>query len=294
VTRSATDVIRRGIELTLRNWPLLLIRIAEQIIATMLIFGAIVAIIVPIAVSAGLGKWDLQHLPDNPAEVVWTLFIEHWLLVAFVIGVMTVLFGVIIALHSFVQAGATDVYLDGTFSGERWLRGGARGWWRVFWIYNLGWLVASVIVLIPLLPIAAIVGVGGANAGSIALSCLLLALWFFIALLVSVFTAVWVLKAIVLCMRRNLGARESLADARRVLRLEPAVHAAVAFIIFVFWIGGLGLFGFASAGMSFGGHHGAAPFELFFAPAQLAVSLVQTVWSVAAESCFLASFTAIE
>ena len=56
MSRGATDVLRRGFELTLANWPLLLIRVAEQVIGMIIMIGALVAAVIPIAVSAGLGE----------------------------------------------------------------------------------------------------------------------------------------------------------------------------------------------------------------------------------------------
>ena len=70
--RSATDVLRRGFDSTLANWPMILIRIAEGIVFVGIILVSIVAAIVPIAVSAGISRYDVTNAA-NPAEAVAAL-----------------------------------------------------------------------------------------------------------------------------------------------------------------------------------------------------------------------------
>jgi hypothetical protein len=292
VSRSVPDILRRGFELTIANWPLLLIRVAEQVIGMIIMIGAVVAAVIPIAVSAGLGDWSLDRLPEDPAAIFWTLLIDHWGLLLFVLAILTVVLAIVLAIHSFVNAGSADVYLAGTFTSERFFGGAKRGWWRVFWIYNLAWLVAGIIVLIPLLPIPLVIARVGANTTSMVISCSILALWGFFAFLVAVAVAVWIVKAIVLTMQRDLSARDALREARRLIRARFGPYAAVAFILYVLWIGGFGVLSGASMGFSAGGHHG--PYAMFFAPAQMAMSLLQSCWSAVMESLFLASFAAFD
>src|SRR6185436_11893984 len=69
--RSVTDLIRRGFDSMLANWPLVLIRIGEVVVLTAIAIAAIVATLVPIFVSAGLSKvdWsDTEHAPEALAE----------------------------------------------------------------------------------------------------------------------------------------------------------------------------------------------------------------------------------
>lgn len=304
--RSVTEVIRGGFDLTVANWPLLLLRIAEHVVIAMIAIASILAIIVPIAVSAGLGHFTLDQPGDvDVRDVILGLLMQHWLLLLFVLLVITAVLVVFVALHSFVQAGCAQVYVTRalqpatgglrarptSFSIDRFLAGGKRGWLPVFWIYNIAWLFAGVVLLVPILPIPFLIALTGESTGSIVVGCVLLALWAFFAIMVALATALWTMKAIVVSMTRNLDARASLKEARRAIRAEPGSHFAVGFIMLVIWFGGTALIGTVSGVMSIG--H-ATPLALLTAPLQIFVSLINAVFSSALESWFLASFISME
>ena len=155
---SATDVIRRGFDNTLANWPLLLIRIGEGIVMMILVVGAVLAIIIPVIVSLGLNATAFEN-PADVAEMLLGTLIDRWMVIVYVIAVVTLVLAVLVALHSFVEAGSARVYIDGeriagpaalgprerfkVFSADRWLEGGKRDWWSVFWIYNFACLAIS-------------------------------------------------------------------------------------------------------------------------------------------------------
>lgn len=290
--RNAADVLRRGFEITVANWPLLLIRITEHILFFILAIASVVAIVVPIAVSAGLGHFEID--PDNPngaAGIIAQALIDHWPLLLFILAIITIVLIVFVALHSFVQAGSAEVYLADAFTVDRFMAGGKRGWGPVFWIYNIAWLYAGVVLLLPLLPVPFIIYLIGESMAAIVVGCGLLVVWGFFAVLVGLATVLWTMKAVVIAMTRNLPARESLAEARRVIRLEPGAHFAVGFIMLVIWFGGSALIGMFSAFASIG--H-ATPFAVLTAPVHLLLSLLNAVFSAGVESWFLASFISME
>jgi len=300
VKRNAADVLRRGFEITVANWPLLLIRIAEHIVFFILAVASIVAIVVPIAVSAGLGHFEID--PDNPngaAGIIAQALIDHWLLFLFVLVAITVVLIVFVAIHSFVQAGSAEVYVWGqapspvasTFTVDRFMAGGKRGWLPVFWIYNIAWLYAGVVLLVPVLPIPFIIYAIGESMAAIVVGCGLLLVWGCFAVLVGLATALWTMKAVVIAMTRNLPARASLTEAKRLIRLEPGAHFAVAFIMLVIWFGGSALIGMFS-GVTSIGH--ATPFAVLTAPVHLLLSLLNAIFSAGVESWFLASFISME
>jgi len=292
VKRTVAEVIRRGFEITLTSWPLLLIRITEHIVVAIMAIAAIVAIVIPIAVSAGLGHFNID--PDNPngaAGIVAAALVEHWLLFLFILVLVSVVLIIFVAIHSFVQAGSAEVYVAGEFTADRFIAGGKRGWLPVFWIYNIAWLFAGVVLLVPLVPIPFIIFLVGESVGAIVVGCLLLVIWGFFAILVGLATALWTMKAIVVAMTRNLPARESLTEARRLIRLEPGAHFAVGFIMLVIWFGGTALIGTFS-GFSSIGH--ATPLAVITAPLHLALSLLNAIFSAGVESWFLASFVSME
>ena len=53
----------------LTNWPLIAIRIAENFLFVLIIIGSIIAAIIPVAVAAGLSRFDLKNA-ENPAAAV--------------------------------------------------------------------------------------------------------------------------------------------------------------------------------------------------------------------------------
>jgi len=292
VKRNAADVLRRGFEITVANWPLLLIRIAEHIVFFILAIASIVAIVVPIAVSAGLGHFEID--PDNPngaAGIIAQALIDHWLLFLFVLVAITVVLIVFVAIHSFVQAGSAEVYVANEFTVDRFMAGGKRGWLPVFWIYNVAWLYAGVVLLVPVLPIPFIIYAIGESMAAIVVGCELLLIWGFFAVLVGLATALWTMKAVVIAMTRNLPGRASLTEAKRLIRLEPGAHFAVAFIMLVIWLGGSAVIGMFS-GVTSIGH--ATPFAIFTAPVHLLLSLLNAIFSAGVESWFLASFISME
>lgn len=293
--RNAADVIRRGFEITVSNWPLLLFRIAEHIVIGLMAIAAILAIIVPIAVSAGLGRFDFSNVDaDNAngiANIIAAALVEHWMLFVFILLVVTVVLIVFVAIHSFVQAGCTEVYADGQFTMDRFLAGGRRGWSPVFWIYNIAWLYAGVVLLVPIVPIPFILYLTGGSTGAMVAGCLLLVIWAFFAVLVCLATALWTMKGIVISIMRHLPAREALAVARREIRADPGSHLVIAFIMMVIWIGGASVIGMFSGVMSIG--H-ATPLAIITAPTHVFLSLLNAIFSAGVESWFLATFVSME
>ena len=52
------------------NWPLIAIRIAESFIFVLIVIGSIIAVIIPIAVAAGLSHFDLKNHPAGRSRRV--------------------------------------------------------------------------------------------------------------------------------------------------------------------------------------------------------------------------------
>jgi hypothetical protein len=298
VKRNVSEVLRRGFELTSRNWPLLLIRVAEHILALIIAVASFIAIVVPVAVSLGLGHISFDKLDSletvdagQVANLIVYALMQHWMLVTFIFLVISVVLLLFVAIHSFVQAGSAEVYIANEFSVDRWMAGGKRGWWPVFWIYNLAWLASSIVLLIPIAPIPFFIRMSGESMGAIVAGCALLAIWGFFAALVAIATMLWTTKAIVLSMTRNLPAREALKEARHAIRADFGRNFAVGFIVFVIWIGGsmfLGLF----SGVLSAGH--TTPLALFTAPAHIVMQFVSALFTAGVESWLLASFISME
>ncbi len=287
MSRSATEVLRGGFDATVRSWQVLLFRIAEHLMMLLLTIAALIAVVVPIFVSIGLSSIDLNAPPDETANTIVAALIDHWKLLGFILLVVTVVLGIFVVLHSFIQAGAAAVYVEETFTSERFLSGAKRGWLPVFWIYNLAWLIAGVVMLIPIVPIPALTIVMEGSASAIIVGCMMLALWAFFAAIIALFTVAWTTKAIAIVAMRDVSARESLRLARKEIRAAFGPHFAVAFVMMVIWLGGSGVIGSISTVMM-AGH--ATPLAIFTAPIHLALTFVQGIFSAGVESWFLASY----
>jgi hypothetical protein len=308
--RSTTDVLRRGFDSMLANWPLIAIRIAESLVFVMIVIGSIVAMIIPIAVTAGLSRFDLKNA-DNPASAVAALIVEHWALIFYIFVIVTVLLIVLVALHSFVEAGNTKVFVDAeraaarvaqpsrdtfrAFAMDRWLLGGRNSWWSIFWIYNIVWAVGGLILLIPLLlTIFGMIAVDEPGP-RVAMGCGGLAITLLFLIPISIVIAIWTQKAIAVCVARTATASESLKLGWDAIRGDFGRHFAVAFIIFVIAFGGamaLSMFTMPISMLRSGS--GAPPFiNIAFAPAQIVTSLAQTILSSAVGLWFLAAYVGL-
>jgi hypothetical protein len=306
--RSATEVLRRGFDSTLANWPLILIRIAEGIVFVGIVIVSIVAAIVPIAVAAGLSRHDVTN-SSNPADAIAAAVLQHWMLIVYVLLILAVVLLVLVAIHSFVEAGTAQVFVDAerraravaapvrqafrAFTIDRWMSGGKAAWWSVFWIYNATWSVAGLIMLIPLILTLAVMFAISDTAARVIAGCGGLVLSFVIMLPVAIIVAIWTQKAITVCVARALTTTDAMRVAWREIRDDFGRHFAVAFVLFIVSFGGAMVISMITAPMSFTAH-GRDPFmSLAFAPMQIFVSIAQTVFSAGIGAWFLASFVTL-
>ena len=303
---SVTDVIRRGFENTIANWPLLIIRVAEGMAMFVIILIAIFAAIVPVAVSLGLGTINTSN-PADAAEYVLDVLMNQWMIIVYVLALATVVLIVLLAIHSLVEAGSATVYIDAeraagrtpnagraqmkVFSGERWWSGARRDWWPVFWIYNIAWAVAGLIILVPFLATLLIMLAVRDNAGVVVgVGCFGMAIGFLIFIVTAVITNIWCQKAIVVCVDRLHRAPGALGEAWREFRADAGRHIGVALILFLLMIVGSGVF----ASISFvGGWNDSATFALALLPLQLIGSIANSIFSAVIQSWFVACFAAL-
>ena len=287
---------------------MILIRIAEGIVFVTIIVLSIVAMIVPIVISAGISRYDVANAA-NPAEAVAALIVQHWMLIVYVLLILTVVLVVLLAIHSFVEAGTAQVFVDAerrakgvtaplrpvfrAFTIDRWMAGGRAGWWSVFWIYNATWSVAALIVLIPLLVTAAAMIVISDTTVKIVAGCGGLVLSGVIMLPIVVIVAIWTQKAIAVCVARALATSDALRVAWREMRDDFGRHFAVAFVLFMVSVGGAIAISMITFPMSFTAQHRDPFMSLAFAPMQIVVSFAQTIFSAGIGAWFLASFVTL-
>ncbi len=305
--RSTTEVLRRGFDSTVANWPLILVRIAEGIVFMMIILGSVVAAIVPVLVAAGISRFGLHGETPSP-DAIATIVVRHAMLILYVLLIISVVLLVLVAIHSFVEAGCAKVYVDAeriagdatpasrdrfrAFTVDRWFAGGRGSWWSVFWIYNIAWSFGGLIVLIPLmltLIFMILVDSGGAR---LAVGCGGLALSFLLMIPVAVIMSIWTQKATAIAVGRSAAAPAALRLGWHEIGSDAGRHIAVALIVLAVSFGGAMLISFATIPMSIARMHQPMP-DLAFAPAQIGLSFVQSIFTSAVGLWFLASYVAL-
>ena len=295
----------------LANWQLIAIRIAESFLFVLIVIGSIVAVIIPIAVAAGFSSFDSIRNAGNPGDAIAALLIGHWALILYILAIITILLVVLVAIHSFVEAGNARIFVDAehkapktlplprdayrTFTMDRWISGGRISWWGVFWIYNVAWSVAGLILLIPLLLSMVAMLLAQENGARVAFGCGGLALTFLIGIPVWVVVAIWTQKAIAVCVARAATAGTALKQAWSGIRADFGRHFAVAFILFVIAFGGAMAISMLTMPMSIMQQtsHGSPFIGLAFAPARVVSSFLQSIFSSAVGLWFLASFVGL-
>jgi hypothetical protein len=309
VKRGVIDTLRRAADDAIANWPLMLLRLGETLIFVILAVAAVFVMLVPIAVSLGLSLANL-HSPED-LENVAGLLAGKWVLLLWAFLAISVLLLIFMAIHSFVEAGSARILVDAeeqagpstegprsryrAFSMERWMAGGVRGWWGVFWIYNLAWGLAGLILLLPLIPTALgmllfreqpplLIGTG----------CIGLALTFVLLIVTAVVTGMWTNRAIVDAALYGTAASESLSRAWKEIRADLGRHIAITAAVIVVAMAGSSFFASFSVFANFGqamDHHGM--FSLITLPLRIVGSLGSTAFSTALTSAYVAAYAAL-
>ena len=305
--RSITDVLRRGLDSTIANWPVIALRIAESLVLVGTVIAAVIVAIVPAIVAAGLSRDEIANSAD-PAGAIVSWLIGHLMLFVWMFALAFIVLGVLIAIHSFVDGGTAQIYVDAeraaarrggsgrdafrAFSIDRWLAGGASSWWRIFWLYNFAWSIGLIFVLVPLL--ITIVGMLAINdtTGRIIIGCAGVAFAVLVLIPVGIITSVWCTKAITICVARSLPARESLRLGWRAVRADLGRHVAVALITFVVSIALNSLISAFSVPMTISQHH-MPSMALIFTPVRLVIGVIQSVIGAAVGSWLMACFVSM-
>lgn len=308
--RGVFDVLRRGVDNTIANWPLILIRLGEMLLFGIMAIVAVIAAIAPILVSVGIEVSRINS-PDDIESAMFALM-ERWILLVWIFVAISVLLLIFVAMHAFVEAGSARVYVDAertagpallgprarfrTFSMERWLAGAKDGWWPVFWIYNLAWGAAGLLLLIPLLPtIAGMLLLRERPPAAIATGCVGLVLTGLLFIFVGAVTGMWVNRSITEWAAHRFGAREALAAGWSAFRGDLGRHLLIFLAVFVAAMAGSSFFAsfsfFAAFGDVFSGNHGM--FNLATLPLRILGSLLNSAFSAIVSAWYLASYAAL-
>lgn len=308
--RGVFDVLRRGLDDTLVNWPLIAIRLGETLLFAVITIVAVIAALLPILVSIGIHLTQIES-PEDAFDAM-LLLSQQWMLLVWIVVVVSFLVLVFVAIHAFVQAGCARVYVDAEkiagpeveaprsrfqlFSVDRFMAGGAGGWWVVFWIYNLAWSLAGLILLVPLVPTMLLMVVFREQPAVMAATgCLGIVVTLLLLIVVGLVTGMWTNRAIATWAVRQADARESLSTAWRALSADLGRHLLIAVAMIVVGMAGSMFFAsfgfFAAFGETLGNHHGM--FSLMTFPLRIAGSVFSSAFSAAVSSWYLASYSAL-
>lgn len=291
--RNPVDLTIRALKSAVANWQLVAIRMVEGVVFVFLTIMALLATIIPVAIKAGLGKLTVAD-SGTAIDILARFLDEQRELILWTFGVLILVTGVMMVVHSLIVAGSARVYLDAehvpgedfaVFRGETFWAAAKRGFWRVFWIYNIAWALAGLLILLPVLFSLVVVLIAHDT-----MSGVILALVFFggavvVSLPIGIITSIWVGRALIDGERGQLPAREALKVARRAIRADLGSHAAVVLLVMIISIGGMMVLSGMANAFSSGGD--------IFNPLQLFGSLAQTLGGSLASAWMLAAFAAL-
>jgi hypothetical protein len=309
VKRGVFDTLRRALDNTIANWPVILLRLGEALLFGLLAILTAISIIVPIALSIGIQFADLVT-PDDLANAILTLG-EKWIIFVWIFVAIMVLLLLFLLVHSFVEAGCARIAIDAdriggpavegprmrfrVFSMERWMAGGIDGWWTLFWIYNFAWGLAGLVMLLPLIPTGLLMlllwDTPEVAAG---LGCFGLVVSAMFVALVAIVTGIWTNRAIAGWAVRRHGARDALAAGWRALELDFARHILIALSILVVAIAGSSFFASFSFFAMFGDSWGSnVAYNVVVMPLRIFSSILSSAFSAAISQWYLASYGAL-
>lgn len=296
---TAFVAMQRGFDNVVANWPLLLIRVAENVVMMLLVVFTILGGVLPL-VFYGAFTQAIQQI-DTPDQMAAAI-IQYPLIVLYLLVVITIAVLAAVVVHSFVQGGVVDCYLVAdrnagqarpaerrlfrVFTPELWLRGSRRNWWGIFWVYNITWGIFGLILLIPMILLAVALFVARESPEMVALACGGLVLLFVVMLLAGIIVHVWSTAAIIVNVEGR-GIRQSLKEGWSICLRRFWVFLILMLVAFMLSVIALGSIGVASFGV---GLLSAIPGVAFLTiPIQVAISLLQTAISIAMGAWFLAA-----
>lgn len=303
------DVLRRGVDNAIANWPLIALRLAETILIGVIAVASVVALVVPILVSIGLVFGDLDD-PEDLITVVTTLA-EKWIVLVWIVIAVSVLLVLFLAIHAFVEAGRARVLVAGdraagpaamgprsrfqAFSSRAWIAGAAEGWWPLFWIYNAIWGLAGLILLLPLVPTMILVLVLRERPPlAIASGCLGLVFTVLLGVAVAIVAGIWTIRSTAEWGLGGRNAREAMRGAWSAMRDDFWRHLLVAVVMIVVGMAGSTLFASFSFIAGFGESlNDSLAFSLITLPIRFAGSILSSILSAAIGTWYLASYAAM-
>lgn|GEM_PF-2971665 len=290
----AVDTIQAAYYDVWRAWPLLLIRLGQQILLAFVLVGSLFVTLVPLVVG---GIVALSDFKGDPAEFLRSLLLDHPLLIAYAFAAVLVAGTLAMLVYAFFQAGLTGAYEEVLRTGElssvvdRFLRYARESWWRTFWIFQWIWGIIGLIFALPMLAVALVVLVWRDSVAVLVAGCLFLALLFLVMLVVSFFATGWSAVSVVLGVTRRLPAKTAVRDGWLLYRRRAGSFVLVMLILLVISI----VIGAAVASLSFGLGMGSSVryISLLLMPVQISVSILHMLVSVYVSCWFVAALVRV-
>ncbi|MGH9456253.1 MAG: hypothetical protein ACRD2J_01270 [Thermoanaerobaculia bacterium] len=306
--RGVGDASRRGIDNALANWPLVLIRIAENVLIILVVLATLFGALLPVF-AGGLGLATLGELSENPdamAEAIAEGILGMSpVLIVYVVALVSLAMLVGVLVHAFVQAGVIGCYVGAEraapaaaasrrdfrwFTPERWWGEAKRFGWRFFWIYNIVWGAYSLVLLIPILPLFLMLVVFRESPGAIVLTCLGAVLITLFAIVLALVVFVWSQVALIECVATDAGLAEAMRRGRAAFRGRTGTIVLIAIIFFAV----SSAVGSVIAGFSIGIDMASAVpgFDIAFLPVRIVLSLLNTAVAALVGAWLLAALVA--
>lgn len=302
-------LLQRGFDNTVANWPLILITVAGQIGLIVLFLILLALTIIPAVMMVGL-TFDWNAIGADPENYLSGFILEHPFLILYALLAMGIVLIPVIMLMSFLEAAKFGTYVDGerargegatripmkVFDPGRWARWGRHQWWSVFWILNILWGVAMLIMLVfAVVAGGAVVGLalaaGDAAAGVAAVvGCISAIFLFSVIFVLMIATAAMTSLAVAISVRDGGRAVESVRESFRFVRRHPGTVILVTVITIVVSIALGGIFSIFGMLFQFGEAMDSS-FLLALAPLQIVFTLLQALVSAAVQSWTSATFT---
>ncbi|HEX6099638.1 MAG TPA: hypothetical protein VF432_25210 [Thermoanaerobaculia bacterium] len=307
--RDVFATLRRGVDNAVANWGLIVVRVVEVLALAGIAIAAALAVIVPVLVSIGITVTGIST-PEDLEELILSLY-ARWVWMIWIFLGISVLLLVFVAIHSFVEAGCARVAVDAdraagpavdgprsryhVFSLQRWWAGAKDGWWTVFWIYNLAWGVAGLILLLPLVPTAVIMLMArDTPAMLIGTGCIGLTVTLLLFIVVGIVTSMWTARATVEWATTRAGAAAALSDAWAAIKADVGRHLLIALAVVVIAMAGSSFFATFSYFAAFGEmFHRSGVVQVFTIPLRLFGTLLNWGFSAFVSSWYLAAYGAL-
>lgn len=300
--RPIGEILHRGFDNTIANWPLILVSIAGQVAMVTTALLLLVLAIIP-AVLMGIAV-DWGSVTSDPEAFFENLILAHPFFVIYVLLAIGIILIPVMMLWAFLEGGKFGIYLDGeragvgaprrrsmrVFEPGRWLAWGRATWWRAFWVYNIVWALVFLVLLLFMLVIGALVfaiamaGGEAAAPGGVLIGCFGLLVLIPLILLAAFISNMVTQLAMSLLVRDGGGAIEKLKAAMGFIRAWPGTVIGVTLVTIVVSIAMGGIFSVFGLVFRVGEEMNEAfmiaiiPLQLFFALLQAAISAALQCW----------------